>query len=219
MYITSTTDEQRSLLQKQAIESPEDLFQATRAYVEEHFTGDNPHKRGLYKRHILLFLRRTCNSPFVDFHKMRVDGLVVFCGAYPDQWLYFYPQRELPPPLELPPPVVDYNLDMDEDAALAAAVEASLLLDARTRVPTVDEISCPITLDVFDDPVLISTGRTFERHVIEDWFCKSATDPLTGEAVVSTAVRVDEVMKERIARYRGRGRGRGGRGGRGFARG
>ena len=96
----------------------------------------------------------------------------------------------------------------------AATVEASLLLDARTRVPTLDEISCPITLDVFDDPVLISTGRTFEHHVIEDWFRKSATDPLTGEAVVSTAVRADEIMKEGIAKYRGRGRG-----GRGFVRG
>lgn len=218
MYIVATTDAQRSLLQKRAIESPEDLFRATRAYVSEHFTGESPHERGLYKRHILLFLRRTCNSPFVDFHKMRLDGLVAFCGVYPDQWLYFHP-RKLPPPRELPPPVVDYNLNMDEDAALAAAVEASLLLDARTRVPTLDEISCPITLDVFDDPVLISTGRTFERHVIEDWFRKSATDPLTGEAVVSTAVRADEIMKERIAKYHGRGRGGRGRGGRGFARG
>ena len=45
----------------------------------------------------------------------------------------------------------------------------------------IEMLMCPITLDVFRDPVLITeTGDTYERDAIERWRRNHTTDPLTG---------------------------------------
>jgi len=38
---------------------------------------------------------------------------------------------------------------------------------------------CPITQEVFVDPVVTPYGHTYERHAIVDWIKGHATDPLT----------------------------------------
>lgn len=39
---------------------------------------------------------------------------------------------------------------------------------------------CPITREVFYDPVITEDGYTYERYAIEDWFKKHDTSPFTG---------------------------------------
>ena len=48
----------------------------------------------------------------------------------------------------------------------------------RAQIP--ENLCCPITLSIFEDPVKIATGHTFERAAIELWFTRNNTDPMTG---------------------------------------
>ena len=48
----------------------------------------------------------------------------------------------------------------------------------------VGELICPITGEVFLDPVLlVGDGHTYEREAAERWLAKHATSPLSGQAL------------------------------------
>lgn len=47
----------------------------------------------------------------------------------------------------------------------------------RLKIP--NEYLCPISLEIMRDPVVTSTGNTYERKNIEKWFLSNNTDPLT----------------------------------------
>jgi serine/threonine protein kinase len=42
-----------------------------------------------------------------------------------------------------------------------------------------DSLLCPLTLDLFRDPVVAQDGHTYERNAIEEWIRKNGTSPLT----------------------------------------
>jgi len=42
-----------------------------------------------------------------------------------------------------------------------------------------DEFKCPLTLEIMEDPVILSDGFTYERTAIEDWLKKNNTSPMT----------------------------------------
>ena len=45
-----------------------------------------------------------------------------------------------------------------------------------------DELTCPITGEIFLDPVLcVGDGHTYERLAAERWLATHATSPLTGQ--------------------------------------
>ena len=48
------------------------------------------------------------------------------------------------------------------------------------------ECHCPLTHDVFGDPVVAADGYTYERAFIEAWFAKCERSPLTNEEVLHT---------------------------------
>jgi U-box domain len=45
----------------------------------------------------------------------------------------------------------------------------------------VRDLKCPLTLDVMEDPVVVSDGHTFEREAIEMWFDRSSKSPMTNQ--------------------------------------
>lgn len=52
-----------------------------------------------------------------------------------------------------------------------------------------DKLLCPITLELFVDPVVAADGETYERSEIETWFAQgNTTAPLTNEELPSTAL-------------------------------
>jgi len=62
----------------------------------------------------------------------------------------------------------------------------NLLLE---RNRTLRSLICPITLDVYVDPVVASDGNTYERRAIEDWFKRSGEaprSPMTNEPLPNT---------------------------------
>lgn len=40
-------------------------------------------------------------------------------------------------------------------------------------------LHCPITLDIFQDPVVASDGHTYDRFAMIAWFAEHDTSPLT----------------------------------------
>jgi hypothetical protein len=54
-----------------------------------------------------------------------------------------------------------------------------------------NELICPITLDVFRDPVIANDGHVYEREAITRWIFKRGTSPITREPL-----RVEELLPD-----------------------
>ncbi len=49
---------------------------------------------------------------------------------------------------------------------------------------------CSLTHDLYRDPVVISSGRTYDRDAIDEWLLHNSTDPDTGKELDSTVLRI-----------------------------
>lgn len=63
------------------------------------------------------------------------------------------------------------------------------------------EVSCPITLELFEDPVKAADGHVYERQNIELWFQKHSTSPMTNLPMESFLLEKDVEMTEKVQRY------------------
>eukprot|EP00966_Prymnesium_polylepis_P060437 1402435-Prymnesium_polylepis.1 len=159
------------------------------------------------------------------------NKLLVQRGARPDEWLALRSRPThvaVAPSLELDISLI--NGTNNEYDALSEALRRSMPSPVKPtpdpvgapcalRVP--DALCCPITMDLFKDPVkteLKSTYYEYERSAIEEWFAGgNESDPLTGVSLPSLTLTDDCVMLAKCRYFSGQGRGgRGsGRGGRG----
>lgn len=65
---------------------------------------------------------------------------------------------------------------------------------------------CPITSNIFDDPVTLETGQTYERKAIEEWFNRgNLTCPITRQKLQNTHLpKTNYVLKRLIASWKER---------------
>ena len=78
-------------------------------------------------------------------------------------------------------------------------------------IETPESFLCPLTLDLFEDPVILgTTGHTFEKTAIETWLQENNTNPLTGEAlnengrVLASNISLASAIEEYLTRVAGR---------------
>jgi len=45
---------------------------------------------------------------------------------------------------------------------------------------TKEDFTCPISLQIFNDPVLASDGHHYEKILLEEWIRGKRTSPMTG---------------------------------------
>ncbi|XP_043697697.1 U-box domain-containing protein 13-like [Telopea speciosissima] len=65
-----------------------------------------------------------------------------------------------------------------------------------------DDFRCPISLELMRDPVIVSTGQTYERLCIEKWIeAGHLTCPKTQHNLSSTAVTPNYVLRSLIAQW------------------
>lgn len=64
------------------------------------------------------------------------------------------------------------------------------------------ELCCPITLELFEDPVVTLHGQVYERQNIQAWLAKHDTDPMTGEKLRVKQLWPEEDLAHRCALYR-----------------
>lgn len=59
-------------------------------------------------------------------------------------------------------------------------------------------MTCPISFNIFQDPVIAVDGHTYERKYIEDWFKASMKSPMTGESLSSTFIIPNHTVRSII---------------------
>ncbi|KAJ1406376.1 Zinc finger, RING/FYVE/PHD-type [Sesbania bispinosa] len=69
------------------------------------------------------------------------------------------------------------------------------------RSPVIpDDFRCPISLELMKDPVIVSTGQTYERSCIQKWLdAGHRTCPKTQQTLLHTALTPNYVLKSLIA--------------------
>ena len=89
----------------------------------------------------------------------------------------------------------------DIRAAVREAFSADLVLEAGGDPPK--ELICPLSLDLFEDPVFAVDGHVYEREAIERWFRgrNAATSPLTNAPIATDLVPAHGV-RSLASRYR-----------------
>lgn len=71
----------------------------------------------------------------------------------------------------------------------------------RHRSPVIpDDFRCPISLELMKDPVIVSTGQTYERSCIQKWLdAGHKTCPKTQQTLLHTSLTPNYVLKSLIA--------------------
>ncbi|XP_009777581.1 U-box domain-containing protein 13-like [Nicotiana sylvestris] len=75
--------------------------------------------------------------------------------------------------------------------------------DESQKAPVIpDDFRCPISLELMRDPVIVSTGQTYERSCIEKWLEDGhSTCPKTQQALTSKALTPNYVLRSLIAQW------------------
>ncbi|CAF0720998.1 unnamed protein product [Adineta steineri] len=71
-----------------------------------------------------------------------------------------------------------------------------------TTVQSNHDLICPITLEIYRDPVLAEDGHIYERTAISQWIKQQGTSPLTREPLDINNLRSDENIKQLCQSYR-----------------
>jgi hypothetical protein len=67
----------------------------------------------------------------------------------------------------------------------------------------IDELVCPITLEIMTSPVVAADGRTYERSAIEDWLSTGKqTSPLTNLPLEHTELRPNEALQAMLSKFK-----------------
>lgn len=89
--------------------------------------------------------------------------------------------------------VANENPDTD-----TSVVEKGLIKHRSPVIP--DDFRCPISLELMKDPVIVSTGQTYERSCIQKWLdAGHKTCPKTQHTLLHTALTPNYVLKSLIA--------------------
>lgn len=115
--------------------------------------------------------------------------LVISNGGDPVEW--FHKMSSLLKKLK------DY-VQMENPEADNSEAEKSLFKHRSPVIP--DDFRCPISLELMKDPVIVSTGQTYERSCIQKWLdAGHKTCPKTQQTLLHTALTPNYGLKSLIA--------------------
>lgn len=91
----------------------------------------------------------------------------------------------------------DHVLTENSQAETSEGEKATI----KHRSPVIpDDFRCPISLELMKDPVIVSTGQTYERSCIQKWLdAGHKTCPKTQQTLLHTALTPNYVLKSLIA--------------------
>ncbi|CAD6233612.1 unnamed protein product [Miscanthus lutarioriparius] len=113
------------------------------------------------------------------------------------------------PPLsssKQPRPRADAGRRSPEPASSSSPVRGNdaAAVDTPGPLPTPKDFMCPITSQVFDDPVTLETGQTYERRAIQEWLDRgNTTCPITRQRLHGAQLpKTNYVLKRLIGAWR-----------------
>lgn len=80
--------------------------------------------------------------------------------------------------------------------------EVDFKISAIVKDDEPEEICCPISFEIFRDPVRAADGHTYERKYIEKWFKTHDTSPWTGLELDDKSLKKDTQMRRRVKSFR-----------------
>nr|GMD29331.1 U-box domain-containing protein 13-like [Ipomoea batatas] len=94
-------------------------------------------------------------------------------------------------------PDIDSSRDKSSRRTGQACTKQSL------KAPVIpDDFRCPISLELMRDPVIVSTGQTYERSCIEKWLeAGNNTCPKTQQTLAGTTLTPNYVLRSLIAQW------------------
>ncbi|KAF8053514.1 hypothetical protein N665_1408s0006 [Sinapis alba] len=98
---------------------------------------------------------------------------------------------------------VQLETDNSEDQKVGVNNSSSNGQTSTAAIPVIpDDFRCPISLEMMRDPVIVSTGQTYERTCIEKWLeAGHSTCPKTQQALTSTTLTPNYVLRSLIAQW------------------
>jgi hypothetical protein len=69
-----------------------------------------------------------------------------------------------------------------------------MILNGKSNVDN-EYLICPITYQIFHDPVVTGDGHTYERTAIVRWICEHGTSPLTRQPLIITELKSDDYLR------------------------
>lgn len=73
--------------------------------------------------------------------------------------------------------------------------------DNNSSIP--DDFICPLTLNIIRDPVMVQSGRSFERHAILEWLRRgNATCPLTRQPMQVSDLVSNHALQVKIQKWK-----------------
>ena len=82
------------------------------------------------------------------------------------------------------------------------ALEKEIIQKINKIEAKLNELTCPITLEIFSDPVKASDLKIYEREAIHKWLQSKTFSPIT--KVDIEWIQSDDTMKRRVSKYRGK---------------
>ncbi len=73
--------------------------------------------------------------------------------------------------------------------------------DAAAADSIPDEAHCPITQELFRDPVIAADGNTYERNAIAHWLEAHDTSPMTGAILANTTLIPNLALRSLIGSH------------------
>ncbi|KAL0382690.1 UNVERIFIED_CONTAM: U-box domain-containing protein 14 [Sesamum calycinum] len=134
---------------------------------------------------------RTIND--IKKESLAIHDMVISCGGVPEGVSEEYFETMSYLLRKLKDCVMMDNPDVD-----ATEVDKSSIKHRSPIIP--DDFRCPISLELMKDPVIVSTGQTYERSCIQKWLdAGHKTCPKTQQTLLHTALTPNYVLKSLIA--------------------
>lgn len=134
---------------------------------------------------------RTLND--IKRESIAIHEMVISCGGVPEGFSEEYFETMSFLLRKLKDCVMENNPDLEPTDADRSSM--------KHRSPIIpDDFRCPISLELMKDPVIVSTGQTYERSCIQKWLdAGHKTCPKTQQTLLHTALTPNYVLKSLIA--------------------
>ena len=87
---------------------------------------------------------------------------------------------------------LEEEFSIDEEESMYGLLEGNFI----------ESLTCPITHQIMEDPVITKYGHTYERKEIENWIEKSGNDPLTKKPLTKNDIFPNFQLKNLIEEYK-----------------
>ncbi|XP_057532700.1 U-box domain-containing protein 15 [Amaranthus tricolor] len=92
------------------------------------------------------------------------------------------------------------NAMINDDSATNKPIKPQTIKSPNIETP--QEFLCPITLEIMTDPVIVSTGQTYERESIQKWLeSNHRTCPKTGQVLEHLSIAPNYALKNLIMQW------------------